>query len=36
MNDSECYHRNRAAAVTEADVNKIQKEIQNDAESDNE
>ena len=34
--DSEYHHENKAAAVTETDMNKIWKKIQNDVESDDE
>ena len=33
-NDSECYHKDKAAAVTEANMNKTWREIQNNTESD--
>ena len=35
MNDSEYYHEDKAAAMTEANVNEIWKEIQNNIKSDN-
>jgi len=35
MNDSEYYHEDKAAAMTEANVNEIWKEIQSDTKSNN-
>ena len=35
INDSEHYHKDRAAAVTEANVNEIQREIQSNTELNN-